>query len=300
MGTRAGLAVAILISCGALASAGRHTPDTATGAIAQPPIPAVLDTIRCARRDAATATEVAVIDFFGFIDPRFNSDGVYRLLNEVALDGNIGAVALRIHSAGGDSYSANKLYEAVRKLKSTCAIPVASFIGNVGTSGAFWIAMATDEVHADPLSTVGGIGIITLHRNDRAKLAKEGTVYTVIRTGMRKWPLIPYLPIDAKDVEKIESSQKLVLAEFLAAVENARAGKLKLTREQLATGEAWMGRDAFALGLVDEPEDVDTTMRRLVKGLSSYRFYDLSKAAVRSEPPAAAPPQVVTSGSAAQ
>lgn len=241
--------------------------------------PPPIDSIRCARRDAGTATEVAVVDVKSGVGATFESDAVYGLLNAITGDGKIGAIALRVDSSGGDSYASKKLYEALRKAKSTCGLPMASFIGNVATSGGFWIAMAADEVHADPLSTVGAVGIIAIFANETEKYQRQGIRYSVIRTGNRKWPLIPYLPVNEADTEKIKDSLAAVLDEFVAAVEIARKPKLKLDRAQLTTGEAWMGREAFALGLVDGPDDIDTVSARLIGAPpTAYRVFDLSKA----------------------
>lgn len=235
-----------------------------------------VDTVACAKR-AIAANEIALLDFRGEIPASFENDRVYATLNQVASNPRIAAIALRIDSSGGDSYGAKKLHQALRKLRTACAVPMAAFIGNVGTSGAFWLAMAADEIHADPLSTVGGVGVLATYVNEREKLEREGIRYSVIRTGDRKWPLMPYLPVDGADVQKIKDSLDIVLAEFVAAIEDARKAKLKLTREQLTSGEAWMGRDAFGLGLVDGPEEIDAfAVRHLGSLPAAYRFFSLS------------------------
>lgn len=237
-----------------------------------------LDSLHCAARNPATAREVAVLDLNGALGAGFKSDAVYALLNRITGNPRIGAVALRIDSTGGDSYVAKKVHEALLKTKRACALPMAAFIGNVGTSGAYWIAQAADEIHADTLSTVGSVGVVAVYSNESEKLEKEGIRHAVIRTGERKWPLMPYLPVKDGDVQKIRDSLDIVLAEYVAAVESSRQGKLKLNRAQLTTGEAWMGRDAYALGLVDAPEDVSSASTRLLGGApTAYRFFDLAK-----------------------
>ena len=78
--------------------------------------------------------------------------------------------------------------------------------------------------------------------------------------------------------DKIRDSLDIVVAEFVAAVETSRKDKLKLTRSQLTTGEAWMGRDATKLGLVDQPETVDSVSARLIgRPPTAYRLFDLAK-----------------------
>ncbi len=252
--------------------------------------PAKLSALTCNPTDRAIASEVAVIDFRGDIGAAFDSDAVYGLLNDITMDAHIGAILVRIDSSGGDSYVSKKLYEALKKAKA-CGVPMASFIENVGTSGAFWMAMAANEVHADPLSTVGAVGVIAVYKNEREKLEKEGIKATVIRTGERKWPLMPLLTVEDNDVAKVRDSLNIVLDEFVAAVEESRKDRLKLSRQQLTTGEAWMGRDASRFGLIDGADEADAVAERLLgRPPSAYRRYDLAaataggKAATQSEP----------------
>lgn len=279
----------VVLNAMALVPSARSQSD-AHAATLQPalrdPLPPTIDTIRCARREPTRATEVAVVDFKSGIGTRFDSDPVYALLNSITTNTRIGAIVLRVDSSGGDSYTSKKLYEALHKAKTTCALPMASFIGNVGTSGGFWLAMAGDEVHADTLSTVGAVGIIAIFANEIEKYERQGVHYSVIRTGNRKWPLIPYLPVNEADTEKIKDSLAVVLDEFVAAVQTSRKSKLKLDRAQLTTGEAWMGREAFDLGLVDGPEEIDSAATRLIGSQpTAYRHFDLAKA-VSSQPSA--------------
>ncbi len=271
-------------------------PAAAPVAWPEPAAAATIDTIRCAPRQKGTATEVALLDFRSAIGPTINTDAIYELLNRVSNDPRVGAIALRIDSAGGDSYVAKKLYDVLREVKSACGLPMESFIGRTGTSGGYWIALAADAIHADPVSTVGAVGVVSLYKNEKDKLDREGVRYTVVRTGERKWPLIPYLPVDEVDIRKVEKSLHLVLDEFVRAVETARKSKLKLERAALTTGEAWMGSEAEALGLIDHPESIDNASRRMLGASpTAYRRFDLAKAAGATPPPSPpapmAPPQ---------
>lgn len=238
-----------------------------------------IDSVSCAVRKPGSANEVAIIDFKGPIGENFDPGTVYGLINGITTNGKIGAIALRVDSTGGNSYVAKKLYETLRKAKLGCGLPMAAFIGNVGTSGGYWIALAADEIHADTLSTVGGVGVVAIYTNELEKDAQAGIHHQVIRTGERKWPMIPYLPVKSDDVIKIRESLEIVLEEFVEAVETSRRGKLRLSRAELATGEAWMGRDARRLGLVEPAAEINEVMSRLLgRPAEAYRQVDLSKA----------------------
>lgn len=237
-----------------------------------------LDAIRCAERAPGQAREVAVIDFKGSIGGRLDSDAVYALMNRITGNPQIGGIALRIDSSGGNSYVAKKLHEILDRTKTECRLPMASFIGNVGTSGGYWVALAGDQIHADTLSTVGAVGVIAIYTNESEKQAREGIKHSVIRTGDRKWPLNPYLPVTADDERKIRDSLDIVLVEFLAAVQKSRGTRLQLTRDELATGEAWMGIEAKKLGLTDGPGDLGSVFSKLLGNApTAYRQFDLAK-----------------------
>lgn len=251
------------------------------GAVRPPTADASLqiDSVSCAARKPGSANEVAIIDFKGPIGDNFDPGAVYGLINGITTNGKIGAIALRVDSTGGNSYVAKKVYETLRKAKLGCGLPMAAFIGNVGTSGGYWIALAADEIHADTLSTVGGVGVVAIYTNESEKDAQAGIHHQVIRTGERKWPMIPYLPIRSDDVSKIHASLMIVLEEFVEAVETSRRGKLRVSRAELTTGEAWMGRDAQRLGLVEPPAEIAEVMTRLLgRPAEAYRQVDLSKA----------------------
>lgn len=239
-----------------------------------------LDAIQCVERAPGQAREVAVLDFHGNIGGKLDSDAVFGLMNRIAGNPKIGGIALRIDSSGGNSYVAKKLHEILVRTKTACQLPMASFIENVGTSGGYWMALAGDEIHADTLSTVGAVGVIAIYTNESEKQAREGIKHSVIRTGDRKWPLNPYLPVTAEDERKIRDSLGIVLVEFLAAVQQARGPRLHLSRDALATGEAWMGIEAEKMGLTDGAGDLGSVFGRLLGSApTAYRQFDLAKVA---------------------
>lgn len=158
------LAVTIRPLSAAQSWGGLERPDSSI--IREPRV----DAIACTKR-AIAASEIAVVDFKGDVSVIVESDRVYATLNQITTNPRIAAIALRIDSSGGDSYGSNKLYEALHKAKPTCALSIAAFIGNVGTSGAFWLALAADEVHAAPLSTLGGVGVLATYVDERDAVA---------------------------------------------------------------------------------------------------------------------------------
>src|SRR3989344_9095315 len=63
-------------------------------------------------------------------------------------------ILLEINSPGGTVLASKEIAEAVKKTKK----PTVSLITEIGTSGAYWVASASDKIIADPLSITGSIG----------------------------------------------------------------------------------------------------------------------------------------------
>lgn len=275
-----GVASLVLPSPDSIGTFTSNPSNSVEGITARPASATPLDAIHCVERTPGQAREVAVVDFKGGIGGALDTDAVYGLMNRIAGNRAIGGIALRVDSAGGNSYVAKKLHEILYSTKVQCGLPMAAFVGNVGTSGGYWMSLAADEIHADTLSTIGAVGVIAIYTNESEKQAREGIRHSVIRTGERKWPMNPYLPVTSDDEQKIRDSLEVVLAEFIATVEKSRGARLRLARDELATGEAWMGIDAERLGLTDGAGDLGSVFSRLLGGTpTAYRQFDLAKVA---------------------
>jgi hypothetical protein len=75
---------------------------------------------------------------------------------------------------------------------------------DVAASGGYYLAVAGDEIYADPSSIVGSIGVIfSSFGFDKAieKLGIERRVYT---SGERKVMLDPFLPENPEDVQRLK------------------------------------------------------------------------------------------------
>ena len=70
------------------------------------------------------------------------------------------AVVLKINSQGGSPVQSNLMYKRIRNLADKTKVPVISYIEDMAASGGYWLALAGDEIYADPSSVVGSIGAI--------------------------------------------------------------------------------------------------------------------------------------------
>ena len=86
------------------------------------------------------------------------------------------AVVLNINSPGGSAVQSNLIYSRIRNLADKTKIPVISFIEDTCASGGYWLALAGDEIYADPNSVVGSIGAISILFGVEETLKKLGNI----------------------------------------------------------------------------------------------------------------------------
>ncbi len=71
------------------------------------------------------------------------------------------AVAISINSPGGSPVQSRLIYSRIRDLAAEKNKRVLVFVEDVAASGGYMIAVAGDEIIADPSSIVGSIGVVT-------------------------------------------------------------------------------------------------------------------------------------------
>ena len=172
-------------------------------------------------------------------------------------------VAILINSPGGSPVQSHLIFKRIRQLALEHDKRVYVFCEDVAASGGYFLALAGDEIYADPSSIVGSIGVISAGFGfDKAidKLGIERRVYTA---GATKSILDPFKPERAEDVKRLKSIQQDVHESFIAVVKERRGSRLATTDEEIFSGAFWAGPKAMQLGLIDGIADVRTKMREL-------------------------------------
>ena len=173
------------------------------------------------------------------------------------------AVAIAINSPGGSPVQSSLIFRRVRQLAEEKNKRVFVFCEDVAASGGYYLAVAGDEIYADPSSIVGSIGVISAGFGlDKAieRLGVERRVYTA---GLNKGSLDPFLPEKADDVARLKALQRDVHDVFIGVVKDRRGAMLKGADSELFSGAFWSGPRAMELGLIDGIADMRTKMREL-------------------------------------
>lgn len=172
-------------------------------------------------------------------------------------------VAIVINSPGGSPVQSHLLFKRIRQLAAEKEKKVYVFCEDVAASGGYFLAVAGDEIYADPSSIVGSIGVISASFGLEKAIAKLGIERRVYTAGLHKGSLDPFLPEKPEEIERLKAIQRDVHTVFIDVVKQRRGARLKAPDAELFTGAFWSGPKAVELGLIDGITDLRTRMREL-------------------------------------
>jgi signal peptide peptidase SppA len=172
-------------------------------------------------------------------------------------------VALLINSPGGSPVQSHLIFKRIRQLAHERDKRVYVFCEDVAASGGYFLALAGDEIYADPSSIVGSIGVISAGFGFDKAIEKLGIERRVYTSGATKSILDPFKPEKAEDVERLRTIQRDVHESFIGLVKERRGARLAAPDDELFSGAFWSGPKAAQLGLIDGIADVRTKMREL-------------------------------------
>jgi protease-4 len=164
-------------------------------------------------------------------------------------DDQVKAVVLRVDSPGGSAYG-SELIRRELELTRAAGKPVVVSMGNVAASGGYWIAMAADEVIADPSTVTGSIGVFAILPTADKVVDKLGIHTAGVTTTWLADAYNPLRPLDPRFAQVVQASINHVYSEFTTKAAQARkttAAKI----DEVGQGRVWTGAQAKERGLVD-------------------------------------------------
>lgn len=173
------------------------------------------------------------------------------------------AVAIQINSPGGSPAQSMMIYKRIRALAEEKELPVYVFTEDVAASGGYMLAVAGDEIYADPSSIIGSIGVVSASFGFTKLIENYGIERRVYTAGTKKATLDPFQPENPEDIERLKLIQKDIHKTFIDLVKGRRGVKIEGKDEELFTGEFWSGNQALKLGLIDGIDDLRSKMREI-------------------------------------
>lgn len=198
-------------------------------------------------------SSIAVIRIKGTItsSPSFlfettTPDEILSMIKRVEEDPGIKGVLFEINSPGGSAVASREMAYGIKRMSK----PKVCWMGDVATSGAYWVASGCDHIMADPLTLTGSIGATASYLEFSKLFEEYGVTYEQITSGERKDIGSPFRNLTESERAKLEYMINEIFKYFLDDIKKTR----DLTEEQveqISTGDIFLAKDAIELGLVD-------------------------------------------------
>ncbi|MGK6313943.1 S49 family peptidase [Neorhizobium sp. DT-125] len=170
-------------------------------------------------------------------------------------------VAISINSPGGSPVQSRLIFQRIRALAEEKDKKVLMFVEDVAASGGYMIALAGDEIFADPTSIVGSIGVVSGGFGFPELLRKIGVERRVYTAGENKAILDPFQPEKEGDIEYLKSLQLEIHKVFIDMVKMRRGERL-IDDATIFSGLFWSGLRGLDLGLIDGLGEMREVVKR--------------------------------------
>ncbi len=175
---------------------------------------------------------------------------ISNYFRQIREDGDVDIVIFRVNSPGG-SPDASATIDREIQLTREAGIPVIVSMGDIATSGGYYVAMSADVIMAQPLTITGSIGVGGGKFVVQGLMDKLGITTEQTHVGENALMLSLYRPPTESQHQRLEYMMDKIYEEFTGGV---MAGR-DLTPEQIdavARGRIWIGADALGVDLIDD------------------------------------------------
>lgn len=257
--------------------------------------------------EGSGSSKIAVIEVEGIISSQMYDRGGFGMVEIIqaafrraANDNRVKAVILKVDSPGGEVLASDEISRVIADFQEKTDKPVVASMGDLAASGGYYVSAPCRWIVANELTLTGSIGVILSSWNYRGLMDKVGVKPDVYKSGKFKDMLSP-----AREPESITEEERRMLnalvqqtySKFTNVVASGRANAEKLNKDEagralrsdwveFADGRVLSGKDAYAVGFVDELGNFRDAVRRarkladinsssLVKYQQHYDFGDL-------------------------
>jgi len=192
-----------------------------------------------------------------------SAENIVAALKNAFEDKDAKAVVLRFNSPGGSPVQAGIVNDEIRRLRTLHKKKVYAVVEEMCASGAYYIAVAADEIYVDKASIVGSIGVLMDGFGFTGTMDKLGVERRLITAGANKGMLDPFSPEKPQQRAYAQAMVDQIHKQFIATVKQGRGSRLKETPDTFS-GLFWDGEDAVKMGLADKFGNLDYVAREVV------------------------------------
>ncbi len=194
---------------------------------------------------------------------------VREALDRARRDPAVKAVVLRISSPGGGVTPSDILHHELRKFRQETGVVLVAHITDIGTSGAYYAALAADAITAQPTSVNGSIGVLLYRLDATGLMEKVGLRAAEITSGELKGQGSPF--------RRLSEDERRIFQDFVDRLYDRFTGLVAASRglppddvRKIADGRILTSEEAKAAGLIDSIGYLDDAVE-LAKGKAGIR-----------------------------
>jgi protease-4 len=186
---------------------------------------------------------------FGSISVAFSGD-IRKALEKAVKDDSVKAVVMRVNSPGGSAAASEVILNATRQVQA--GKPFVISMGNVAASGGYYISCAADTIFADRVTITASIGVAGGKLITKGMWDKLGINWIPYKRGAHGDIFNSNRYYNDDERALLERYMRDVYEVFKGHVVKGRGNKLAKPVEEMAAGRVYTGKQALALGLVDQ------------------------------------------------
>jgi protease-4 len=166
-------------------------------------------------------------------------------------DDNSKGVLIEINSPGGIVGPSQEIYEELKRVREKFKKPVVATCGALAASGAYYSAVAADEIYVNAGTLMGSIGVIMQFANMERLYDWAKMDFFSITTGKFKDSGSPYRQMSGEEKNYFQDLIDQVHGQFKEAVAQGR--KMRMDElEPYADGRIFNGKWAVENGFADK------------------------------------------------
>lgn len=175
--------------------------------------------------------------------------GMRKALDLALADPQVERILFHIDSPGGTVAGTGDLGDDI--FAASTQKPIASFIEDMGTSAAYWLASQTAHIYASQYANVGSIGVIWTVYDTSEAYEKEGIKVRAITSSPGKAFVVDGMPITAKQMAKMQAHVDSIYTAFLGVVARGREVSAQDARVMSGDADVYNAPLALEKGLID-------------------------------------------------
>ncbi len=176
------------------------------------------------------------------------SYSIAEAVRQLRDDDSVGAVVLRIESPGGSSLASDVMWRELTLLGKRKPLVVS--MGAVAASGGYYVASASHDIFALPLTVTGSIGVFYGKADLSGLLERIGVTVDTYKTAPRADAESMFRGYTPDEQRELERKVDQFYQTFLERVSSTR-GMTVAQVDAVGRGRVWMGQQAIERGLVD-------------------------------------------------